>query len=55
MPQEFDDGTFEIDHVIASSHGGQTVSTNLCLACFSCNSFKGPNFPAQLGDLILLI
>jgi hypothetical protein len=43
MPQEFDDGTFEIDHVIALSHGGPTRASNLCLACFSCNSFKGPN------------
>ena len=43
MPQEYDDGTFEIDHVIAASHGGVTVASNLCLACFSCNSFKGPN------------
>jgi hypothetical protein len=43
MPQEYDDGAFEIDHVIAASHGGLTVASNLCLACFACNSFKGPN------------
>jgi hypothetical protein len=43
MPQQYDNGTFEIDHVIASSHGGPTRASNLCLACFSCNSFKGPN------------
>jgi HNH endonuclease len=43
MPQEYDDGTFQIDHVIALSHGGPTRPSNLCLACFSCNSFKGPN------------
>lgn len=43
MPQEYDNGTFEIDHVIAVSHGGPTRASNLCLACFSCNSFKGPN------------
>jgi 5-methylcytosine-specific restriction endonuclease McrA len=43
MPQEFDEATFEIDHVVALSHGGPTRASNLCLACFSCNSFKGPN------------
>jgi hypothetical protein len=43
MPQEYDLTTFEIDHVIAQSHGGSTRASNLCLACFSCNSFKGPN------------
>lgn len=43
IPQEFENLTFQIDHVIALSHGGPTQASNLCLACFSCNSFKGPN------------
>jgi hypothetical protein len=43
MPQEFDDGTFEIDHIIAASHFGPSQGSDLCLACFSCNSFKGTN------------
>lgn len=43
MPQEFDDTPFEIDHILALSHGGRTRASNLCLACFSCNSFKGTN------------
>jgi hypothetical protein len=43
MPQQYDPTTFEIDHVIAASHGGRTRASNLCLACFSCNSFKGAN------------
>ena len=43
MPQELDELTFQIDHVIAASHGGPTRASNLCLACFRCNSFKGPN------------
>lgn len=34
---------FQIDHVIALKHGGQSASENLALACFYCNSFKGPN------------
>ena len=43
MPQHGDEATFEIDHVIAVSHGGATLASNLCLSCFSDNSFKGPN------------
>jgi HNH endonuclease len=43
MSQEFDEPTFQIDHVIAASHGGPTQALNLALACFHCNSFKGPN------------
>jgi len=43
MPQEFDALRFQIDHVIAMSHGGSTLAANLALACFNCNSFKGPN------------
>jgi hypothetical protein len=47
MPRQFDDTTFEIDHVIAGSHGGPTRVSNLCLACFACNSFKGPNLSGR--------
>lgn len=43
MPQQFDDLSFEIDHVVASSHGGKTVSGNLALSCYFGNRFKGPN------------
>ena len=43
MPQGLDDLVFQIDHVVAASHGGPTRAGNLCLACFHCNSFKGPN------------
>lgn len=34
---------FEIDHIIAQKHGGLTEEANLALACFYCNSYKGPN------------
>src|SRR5712692_9401298 len=43
MPQEFDRAPFEIDHIIARSHGGPTQANNLALACFLCNSFKATN------------
>jgi hypothetical protein len=32
---------FEIDHVIAAKHGGETTEANLCLSCPDCNAFKG--------------
>src|SRR5208337_4470099 len=47
MPRKYDDTTFVIDHVIATSHGGPTRAANLCLACFACNSFKGPNLSGR--------
>lgn len=34
---------FQIDHIIANQHGGQTVLENLALACPHCNRYKGPN------------
>jgi 5-methylcytosine-specific restriction endonuclease McrA len=32
---------FVIDHIISEYAGGKTVWENLCLACHSCNEFKG--------------
>jgi len=34
---------FQIDHIFAQKHGGETVEGNLALACPHCNRFKGPN------------
>jgi hypothetical protein len=31
----------EIDHIIATKHGGDTVSGNLALCCSLCNKYKG--------------
>jgi hypothetical protein len=43
FPQSHDFLTFEIDHIIAVFHDGPTVASNLALACFWCNNFKGTN------------
>jgi hypothetical protein len=43
LPQAHSAVPFEIDHVIARKHGGTTTDDNLALACFYCNSAKGPN------------
>jgi hypothetical protein len=34
---------FQIDHIIAEKHQGGTTPENLALACYYCNSYKGPN------------
>ena len=52
MPQQFDDLTFEIDHVVAEQHGGKTTPANLALACFSCNRRKGSNLGGILAVAI---
>jgi hypothetical protein len=33
--------TFEVEHIIAEKHGGDTVFDNLALACPFCNRAKG--------------
>jgi hypothetical protein len=43
LHQDYSRLSFEVDHVVARKHGGATVASNLALACFYCNSFKGPN------------
>jgi len=32
--------TFEVDHIIPQSTGGETNADNLCLSCPSCNRYK---------------
>jgi hypothetical protein len=32
---------YELDHIIAEKHSGETIAQNLALACFDCNRFKG--------------
>jgi HNH endonuclease len=43
MPQEYDVLPFQIDHIISLKHHGSSEAENLALACFNCNSYKGPN------------
>lgn len=43
MPQALDPLPFQIDHIIAEQHGGQTSLENCGLACLRCNKHKGPN------------
>lgn len=43
MPQSVFPLPFQIDHIIAEKHGGETAASNLALACPHCNLHKGPN------------
>jgi hypothetical protein len=48
---------FQIDHIIARQHGGETASGNLALACFHCNRYKGPNIAGldpDSGEIVRL-
>ncbi len=45
LPQAFSPLPHAIDHIVARQHHGLTKSENLALACFFCNSYKGPNGP----------
>jgi hypothetical protein len=47
MPQAADEDPFEIDHIIARKHVGATVTSNLCLSCLYCNSFKGSDISSR--------
>jgi len=42
VPQECDELPFHIDHIISQKQHGPTESSNLALACLSCNTYKGP-------------
>ena len=48
---------FQIDHVRAEKHGGETKEMNLALACTHYNRHKGPNiagFDAETGQIVRL-
>ena len=36
-----------LDHIIPEAAGGQAVWENLCVACHSCNEFKGAQVEAE--------
>lgn len=41
---------FQIEHVIAGQHDGETELSNLALACAHCNRHKGPNIAGMDPD-----
>jgi hypothetical protein len=56
-PEHFTVTTFEVDHIVPASAGGETVLDNLCLACPACNRHKGARQSApdpETGQLVSL-
>ena len=54
FPEPFTRVPFQIDHIIPEKHDGPTTFENLALACFFCNTHKGPNLSGldpQTGEL----
>jgi len=57
MRQEFDELTFQIEHIIPRKHHGSDAGENLALACFACNNHKGTNLSGrdpQTGEMTRL-
>jgi len=47
LPERWTTLPFQLDHIIAEKHGGQTSLENLAYSCLHCNSFKGPNIAGR--------
>ena len=43
IPSRLDPLPFQVDHIIAEQHGGETVLENLAWSCLHDNKHKGPN------------
>ena len=43
LSQQVDVLPFQVDHIVASKHRGATAEDNLCVCCYACNAYKGPN------------
>ncbi len=57
LPQSAFPFSFQLDHILAEKHGGETVESNLALACPHCNRHKGPNIAGvdpNSGQLVRL-
>jgi hypothetical protein len=47
LPRALSAPPFQIDHIVAVKHGGATEAENLALACYYCNTHKGPNIAGK--------
>lgn len=43
FPERLAELRFQLDHIVSQKHRGPTTAGNLALACYRCNSHKGPN------------
>ena len=57
LPEEYSFSSYEVDHIIAEQHGGETELKNLSYACMICNRKKGPNLTSidpQTDEITIL-
>ena len=57
LPSVASQAVFEVEHIIALKHDGETALENLALACMPCNRHKGVNLGGILhpgGRLVRL-
>jgi hypothetical protein len=57
LPEDASPARFQVEHVIARQHAGQTVLHNLAFSCHHCNLHKGPNISGidpRTGKLVRL-
>lgn len=56
-PEELTVTTFEVDHSVPASAGGETTLDNLCLACPTCNRHKSArqSAPDPETDQVVLL
>ena len=47
LPDRWTSLPFQVDHIIAEKHEGETSLENLAYACSHCNAFKGPNIAGR--------
>jgi 5-methylcytosine-specific restriction endonuclease McrA len=50
LPAHLQVGGFEIDHIMPRSRGGQTVLSNLALACPNCNAHKWVHVDGEVPE-----
>ena len=48
---------YEVEHIYAQKHAGETIESNLCLSCYDCNRYKGSDLcsldPVS-GEIVIL-
>lgn len=55
IPQSADQLPFQVDHIIAEVHHGQTAPTNLAWSCFDGNVYKGTNLAGIDPDTNVIV
>ncbi len=54
LPQKFFTELFQVEHIISRQHRGQTVESNLAIACARCNLHKGQTSLELIRSMVKL-